>query len=97
MKCHADMLAMVDDVLLCCTILGEDAYMYPNLMLIYDSEGALGWRKVKCLEIVRHRQTLLACLARMKCHVFFSLLAARSPSIAELRAESCSGAIIHPI
>ena len=20
----------------CCTILGEDAYMYPNLMLIYD-------------------------------------------------------------
>ena len=38
MKCHADMKAMVDDVLLCCTILGEDAYMYPNLMLIYDSK-----------------------------------------------------------
>ena len=38
MKCHADMQEMVDNVLLCCTILGEYANMYPNIMLIYDSE-----------------------------------------------------------
>ena len=73
-------------------MLGEGANMDLNLIPVYDIKEKAHIEPFRRL-YVQHRQTSLACLARMKCHVFFSLLAPRSPSIADLRAESCSGVV----